>query len=162
MKTLIYSTLTLCIFAMMLSCNKEDFDWLESKNDIYTIPELSDFIQIDKYSCGDTLECEEKYVNITGYIYASNIFPNEKRLLLYSEKDNYFSGVFKQIIKDVKVNESNSQNFFREIEKIYEQTPDSVWQPVIIRVQIYGWDMAGNGWCDKAYNFIGHSIEEKK
>jgi hypothetical protein len=156
---IILFTFSTCIF---ISCEK-DFsdDWLTSRFKEYTIPELYDLIGLDQYGCNDTLDCQGKYVYVTGYIIGINVFPDESRLLLYSEKSLNISEVFNLKLVDVKVEESDSHDFFSKIEDNYSELEDTTWREVKIKAEINGWTMYGNGWCQKAVGLIGHKIHIK-
>jgi hypothetical protein len=155
---ILFAILT-CIF---ISCEKDYTDnWLTSRFDEYTISELYDVIDLDQYGCNDTLECEGKYIYVTGYIIGINIFPDESRLLLYSEKSLSMSEVFNLRLVDVRVEESDSRKFFSEIEDSYSNVEDTTWREVKIKAEIYGWAMYGDGWCQKAVGLIGHKINIK-
>ena len=144
---------------LQMSCKKEESeDWLTSGSKQYTIPELYDLIGLDQYGCNDTMDCEGKYVNVIGYINGINVFPDESRLLLYSNKSFDISEVFNQTLINVKVEKSENHDFFSQIVDIYSNQPDTTWQKVIIKAEIYGWTMYGNGWCKKSVGLLGHKI----
>jgi hypothetical protein len=146
--------------SLLISCNKEQSEnWLTSGSKQYTIPEIYDLIGLDQYGCNDTMDCEGKYVNVTGYINGINVFPDESRLLLYSEKSYDISEVLNQTLINVKVGGNENKNFFSNIVDMYSNLPDSAWKKVSIKAEIYGWTMYGNGWCKKAIGLIGYKIK---
>jgi len=150
----------LVVLVFLSSCEKEELEnWLDSKNSPYTIPELYDAIGLSQYGCTDTLACEGKYAIVTGYITKTNVFPNESRFLLFSEKDDHISVVFNQMVVNVKVNDNNSTRIFSIIENSYSDFPDDTWRKVQIKAEIYGWTIYGNGWCEKSVGLIGHDID---
>jgi hypothetical protein len=143
------------------SCEKEKTeDWFESSDKVYTIPELKTSIGLSNYQCNDTLKCEGNYVNIIGFIYGHNIFPDDSRFILYSERSLSISEVFNQELIDVRVNKEDKQNIFQYIDSQYGQLSDTSWLKVNIKGSIYGWDMAGNGWCKKSIGIFGKTIKK--
>lgn len=105
------------------------------------------------------MTCVGKYVNVTGYINGINVFPDESRLLLYSIKSYDISEALNQTLINVKVEESETKDFFSVISNAYSNLPDTAWKKASITAEIYGWTMYGNGWRTKSVGLIGHKIQ---
>ncbi len=154
----------LLLLSVLISCKEEDVvdDWHSSQKYIYTIPELTDWIGVDQYTCNDPLACEGMFVNITGYINIDDISPENQILPLYYEEITNLSKAFDQKVVEVEVNEKYSLNIYNKIDEIYQEMPNTSWQKVNIKAQIYGWDTAKDDLCEKCFGLIGYSLDKEQ
>jgi hypothetical protein len=152
------------VFVSLISCIKENSNdnsnWVTTSSNIYTIPGLINAINLSNYKCGDTIKETGKYAYVTGYIQGFNVFNSESRFLTYSARDNSISAVFNGVVIETKVYNTDSSKVFSEIKSILNDNPDTIFQSVKLKVELFGWDMEGNTSCNKALGFICHDISK--
>ena len=162
MRKTLYKIGLFSLLILVFNCkkNSEDTAWMGlDHNKEYTIQDLKNIIDISKYNCGDTIVETGQYAYVLGYVQELNVDFNNSRFLLFSAKDNNIGTVFNQEVMDVKVNKSDSEHLFSTLVDGFKTISDTSYLYIRVKSEIYGWDMAGNGWCDKAIALVGHDIK---